>query len=264
MLAAQADEAQVKVVPKQSKVALLYNTHDSIRSLVDTSPPLKNREALRQIEKELDLLTTGYGISGVATTGGVIFTNPLIAAGGITASGIILKRVEKVSRIARVGKAILDSFESEDIQLYPRLEVTGCNPLDLFIRFPSALILISIRSMRGATIVYKEDAETLLVKRAGKGAKKWLPDPLVELSEYQRWIKTNRQKFDLTSSDVRGAVAKVLVMTGSTKIDTHREHLYSSIDGDKRVLTLKRKGTAFVIQEEEVSPFISSYLAKYS
>ena len=223
---------------------------------------LKNRDALKLLEQERSLLQAGYGIGGTATTGGVIFTNPLVADGGIVSPSVILKRVEKVSRIIRVGADILNNFETQGLEMYLRLEVPGHNPLDLFLRFPLAMLLISIRSMGNAEIVFKESNETLYVKRKGKGSKKWLPDPLLELSEYQSWLKNNRQEFKMSSKDVRKPLAKVLVMTGGSKIDKHQEQLYSSLYGEN-LLTLSRKGTAIVILEEQVIDFIRAHLAKY-
>lgn len=223
---------------------------------------LKNWDGIALLEQELRLLLAGYGIAGTAMTGGVVFTNPLVATGGVVALNVILKRVEKVSRIIRVGKTILDDFESQEVEMYSRLEVPGQNPLDFFLRFPSSMLLISTRSMGNAKIVFKESNETLYVKRQGKGSKKWLPDPLLELSEYQSWLKNNRQGFGMSSKESRKPLVKVLVISGESKIDEHQEKLYSSFFGEN-LLTLSRKGTATVILEDQLTNFIKAHLAKY-
>lgn len=226
-------ETKVTTAKRFEKLGLIFDQERSkqgipcLALLIQPNQTSENTtmQTLGQISLERDLLQNGYGIAGTVMTGGEIFTNPLVAVGGITASGIILKRVEKVSRILRVGTAILDAFEFQGVELYPRLEVPGHNPLDLFVRFPLlALLLISLRSMRGAEIVFKEENETLYAKRKGKGSKKWLPDPLLELSDYQSWLKANRQQFGISSKEVRKPLAKVLVLCGETKLDEHKEH----------------------------------------
>lgn len=248
----------------RSEVKVLQS--DVVQQNISDNPPtpthLKNWDGIKQLEQELSLLQAGYGIAGTAMTGGVIFTNPLVATGGIVALNVILRRIEKVSRIIRVGTKILNTFEAQSIEMYSRLEVPGQNPLDLFLRFPSAMLLISIRSMGNSEIVFKESNETLYVKRKGKGSKKWLPDPLLELSEYQSWLKNNRQEFGMSSREVRKPLGKVLVLSGGSKIDEHQEQLYSSLFGEN-LLTLSRKGTAIVILEDQLIDFITAHLAKY-
>lgn len=88
-----------------------------------------------------------------------------------------------------------------------------------------------------AEIVFKEANETLYVKRKGKKMKKWLPDPLLELSEYQTWLKNNRQQFEMSSKEVRKPLAKVLVLSGGTKIHEHREQLYPQQIGNLLLLS---------------------------
>jgi hypothetical protein len=230
----------------------------------DQSLPIrvKNRDRLHQLEQDLSRLQAGYGIAGTVATGGVVFTNPLVAGGGIVALNVLLKRIEKTTRLIRVGTQILDTFEHQGLEMYSCLEIPGHNPLDFFLRFPSAMLLISIRSMGNANIVFKEANETLYVKRKGKGSKQWLPDPLLELSEYQAWLKLNRQEFGMSSKESRKPLVKVLVMSGESKINEHREQLYSSPSGEN-LLTLSRKGTAIVILEDQLIDFVKAHLAKY-
>ena len=57
--------------------------------------------------------------------------------------------------------------------------------------------------------------------------------------------------------------AKVVVLWPPTKaVDDHKEHLYTEV-GNMKILALKRKGTAFVIEKEEVIEFVTAWLAKY-
>jgi len=230
---------------------------------METYVPVDNRKFLAQLERDRELFSTGAGISGGMMLGGVVSSNPLVAAGGIAATTLFLRRLEKFSRMIRVVSAILDAFEERGVELFPLLEVPGSNPIDLYVRFKGlANLLISIRSMGKSKIVYKEAAETLFVKRKDKGIKKWHPDPLVELSEYQAWLIKNRQQFGMSSREVRKPLAKILIISGETTIDDHEDHLYAKLTGE-RFLALNRKGTAFVIQEEQIINFMKAYLATY-
>lgn len=57
--------------------------------------------------------------------------------------------------------------------------------------------------------------------------------------------------------------AKVLVLWPPTRTAPNlNEHLYSSV-GSMRILALRRKGTMFVIQQEEVTEFVGAWLAQY-
>jgi hypothetical protein len=175
-------------------------------------------------------------------------------------------RVEKIARLEKLTTVLLEEFKSEGIKIFPVLQVEDKNPIDLFIRFPRKThLLISIRSRGDSDVVYNEAREILQVKRKYKsGLTTWRPCPLVELSDYERWLTKNRTLFGMSSKEVtKTPTAKLLVLWTPTKADKHhRTHLYSEV-GDMKILALKRKGTAFVIQEEEVTEFVKTWLAKY-
>ena len=62
---------------------------------------------------------------------------------------------------------------------------------------------------------------------------------------------------------IKTPTAKVLVLWPPTKAASdHNSHLYSEMGGMK-ILALRRKGTTFVIQQEEVTEFVKAWLAKY-
>jgi hypothetical protein len=175
-------------------------------------------------------------------------------------------RIEKIARLEKLTTILLEECKSEGIQIFPVLPVEDKNPIDLFIRFPRKThLIISIRSRGDSDVVYNEAREILQVKRKNKsGLTTWRPCPLVELSDYERWLTKNRTLFGMSSKEVtKTPTAKVLVLWTPTKADKHhRTHLYSEV-GSMKILALKRKGTAFVIQEEEVSEFVKTWLAKY-
>jgi len=228
----------------------------------DITLPLHNWEALHQLEREKDYLSSVAGEIDVASiTSGASLSSPefLLLASRYKP----LNLTTKLMRIIKVVNVLMEEFSSQGIQIFPCVEVPGYNPIDLYVRFKGLThLLISIRSMGKSEIIYKEANETLFVRRKGKGIKKWHPDPLVELSEYQAWLIKNRQQFGMPSREVRKPLAKVLLISGETTIDKHPEHLYAKISGEP-YLALNRKGTAFVIKEEQISNFIKAYLAMY-
>ncbi|MDZ8083360.1 MAG: hypothetical protein RMX35_30385 [Nostoc sp. DcaGUA01] len=177
-----------------------------------------------------------------------------------------LIRVQKLARLEKLTALLLDQFKSEGIQVFPVLKIEDKNPIDLFIRFPRKThLFISIRSRGDSHVIYNEKREILQVKKKDKnGLTTWRPCPLVELSDYERWLTKNRALFGMSSKDVtKTPTAKVLVLWSPTKAASdHNPHLYSEM-GSMKILALRRKGTTFVIQEEEVTEFIKAWLAKY-
>ncbi len=225
--------------------------------------PPHNWEALEQLEWEKNCLSRGSATFWFAVFATGVFFSPLWVLMGLVYKPMI--RVTKLARIVKVMRPLLEEFEEQGIQIFPCLEVAGHDPLDFYIRFPEAQLLVSIRSMNNAEVVYNERTEHLYSRKNKKkgGLRKWLPCPLVELSDYQAWLYKTRQLFGLTSKQVQKfPLAKVLVLWSSTTIHEHREELYTSI-GSLQFLALKRKGTAFVIQEDNIVDFVNAYLEQY-
>jgi hypothetical protein len=177
-----------------------------------------------------------------------------------------LVRIQKLARLEKLTATLLDEFKSEEIQVFPVIKVEDKNPIDLFIRFPRKThLFISIRSKGDSEIIYNEKREILQVKRKNKGGlRTWEPCPLVELADYKSWFDKNRNLFGMSSREAQKTpTAKVLVLWPPTKAaDDHNSHLYSEVGGMK-TLALRRKGTAFVIQQEEITEFIKVWLAQY-
>jgi hypothetical protein len=252
-----------RIIEKYDGSRTMISTPVSAPDLDSITLPIHNREALQQLELEKDHLSIVSNAVGVAAACSGIFVN---SAGFLILAAAYrpLIRLEKVARLIKVMNILLEHFESQGVQIFPSLQVPDNQPLDLFVRFPQkAHLLISIRSKGDAEIVFKEENETLYVKRKGKGSRYWKPCPLVELGNYTNWLNKNRQLFGISAKEVRNTpLAKVLALWHPTKIDEHNEHLYSTIS-EIKLLVLRRKGTSFVIQEEDVINFIKAYLAKY-
>ncbi|MBW4564943.1 MAG: hypothetical protein KME32_28315 [Mojavia pulchra JT2-VF2] len=231
----------------------------------DFQLPPHNEAALEWLREAKDYQSTvALAASGAALgTGGIV--HPL----GWLLFGLAYKPLvatQKFARLEKLTALLLDEFKSEGIQVFPVVKVEDKNPIDLFIRFPrKAHLFISIRSRGDSEVVYNETREILQVKKKNKsGLTTWKPCPLVELSDYERWLTKNRALFGMSSKEVtKTPTVKVLVLCPPTKAaDDHNPHLYSEM-GSMRLLALRRKGTAFVIQQEEVTEFVRAWLAKY-
>ncbi len=231
----------------------------------DFQLPPHNEPALKMIREAKDYEST----VALAAGGAALATCGMVHPLGWVLFGLAYKplvRVEKLARLERLTALLLDEFKSEGIQIFPVLQIEDKNPIDLFIRFPRTThLFISIRSKGEREIVYNEAREVLQVKRKDKnGLKLWKPCPLVELADYEKWLNKNRDKFLMSSREAQKTpTAKVLVLWPPTKAaPNHNEHLYGEV-GSMKFLALRRKGTAFVIQQEEVTEFVRAWLAKY-
>ena len=223
--------------------------------------PVDNRKILATLEQEFNLLRTAYGVSTGALIGGTVSANPLVAGIGAAGDYLILERLEKISRIQRIATMLVDTFESTGITIFPRVQVESRNPLDLLVRFNKANLIISIRSMGKSSIVFNEKQENLYVRKPNnKGLKIWRPDPLNELSQSTIWITKNRALFGFTARQARQPRARLLVLSGETKIHKHNEHLYTTL-GDKTFLTIPKFGIIYVIREEMLIDFVQAFLA---
>jgi hypothetical protein len=234
----------------------------------DFKLPIHNWEALAQLRKEKDFFSNQALAAGSAA----------IADGAIFSPGLLLfalaypplVRVEKIVRLEKVVSLLLETFEDQGIQVFPvqgLAEAQGVelkNPIDLFIRFPRKThIFLSIRSKGDSEIVYNESKEVLQVKKKRGGLSIWNPCPLVELGDYKVWLDKNRALFGLNSREAQKTpTARVLVLWHPTRPKDHNPHLYSEL-GDIKILALRRKGTAFVIQEEEILNFVRAWLSRF-
>jgi hypothetical protein len=238
-------------------------------STTDFKLPIHNWEALEQLRKEKDFLATQtLAVGGAACAAGTFFAPGFLL---FALAYPALVRVEKIVRLEKVTTLLLEHFADQGIEVFPvqRIEeaqgIMVQNPIDLFVRFPRKTnIFISIRSKGASKIVYNEARESLQIKRNNRsGLVTWKPCPLVELADYEKWLNKNRDLFRMSSREAtKTPSAKVLVLWHPTRTDNHKPHLYSEL-GDVKLLALRRKGTAFVVQEEEILAFINAWLTKF-
>ncbi|MCC5668339.1 hypothetical protein LC653_31895 [Nostoc sp. CHAB 5784] len=232
----------------------------------DFQLPPHNEAALEMIREAKDYAST----QALAAGGAALATGGIVHPFGWLLFGLAYKPLvvtQKLARLEKLTALLLDEFKSEGIQVFPVLKIEDKNPIDLFVRFERKIhLFISIRSIGDKEIVYNEAREVLQIKRKDKhGLKVWNPCPLLELADYEKWLSKNRDLFAMSSREAtKTPSAKVLVLWPPTKaaID-HNSHLYSEV-GSMKILALRRKGTAFIIQQEEVIEFVKATLAKYS
>jgi hypothetical protein len=246
----------------------LITTEVEQKSVTDFKLPIHNWEALEQLRKEKDALATQtLAVGGVACAAGTIFSPGFML---FALAYPALVRVDKIARLEKVTSLLLENFEDQGVQVFPvqgLAEAQGVkvqHPIDLFIRFPRKThIFLSIRSKGDSEIVYNESKEVLQVKKKRGGLSRWEPCPLVELADYKVWLDKSRALFGLNSREAQKTpTTRVLVLWHPTKAENHKPHLYSEL-GDTKILSLRRKGTAFVIQEEEILSFISAWLTRF-
>jgi hypothetical protein len=235
----------------------------------DFKLPLHNWEALAQLRTEKDFFAKQVLAAGAAATASGAFFAPGFLLFALAYPPLV--RVEKIARLEKVVTLLLENFADQGAQIFPvqglekAQEIKVQNPIDLFIKFPRKThIFLSIRSKGASEVVYNEAREALQVKRQNrKGLVMWRPCPLVELADYEKWLNKNRDLFGMSSREAtKTPTAKVLVLWHPTKASVHRPHLYSEL-GEVKLLALRRKGTAFVIQEEEILAFFKAWLARY-
>lgn len=231
----------------------------------ETSAFLSNREALKQLEQDRNELTRycyGIGLGSIAAS----LTNQLWLAAGISALAVSLTRLQKTSQIFFNMGRLIEAFESQEVEITPRLPVPGHGSLDLLLKFtipPKAVFAIAFRSQGKSKILYKEEKQALYVRRrSGGGLNRWTPDHIERLALQESWLKQNQlELFGFSARDKRRPCIKLLVLTGETKIGSNLEHLYVTM-GDQRVLLLRRRASIYVMEEHQLIPFIRAWFTQ--
>jgi hypothetical protein len=230
----------------------------------DFQLPLHNEAALEWIRETKNYQSTvALAVGGAALVSGSLINPAAWAAFALAYKPLVI--TQKLARLEKLTDLLLQEFNSVGIEIFP-LPGGEKNPIDLFIRFPRTThLFISIRSIGDREVVYNEAREALQLRKKDKnGLTTWKPCPLLELADYEKWLNKNRDKFAMSSREAtKTPTAKVLVLCPPTKAAPNlNEHLYSEV-GTMRILALRRKGTTFVIPEEEVTEFVRAWLAQY-
>lgn len=239
-------------------------SHPFPSSIQPTSTPVyaSNREALKQLERERDWLSGICGVLGSGVAVSAVYS-PAISLAGLPPMAILLKRLQKVSQIYLSMGPLLEAFEQQGVEIFPRLQVPEQESLDLFVRFPNKqFFAITLRTMSKSSIVYNEKAEALYVRYRQGGLKPWKPDPLLQLADQEVWLRKNRRElFGGSSRDVRRPVVKILALAGETRLGKHSEHLYETIS-EQKFVCVRRKFTTTVLEKEQLVRFIRAWQAQ--
>lgn len=228
---------------------------------VDEQPKHDNRAILGNLKRQQEQITIASYAAGVWAIAGVGFFAPLVA---VTVPPLtdLLGRLQTVSRQILLMERLIDAFEDEGIEIFPRLEPPGLPQIDFFLRFSDKkFIVIRVASQGDSVVSYNEKTESLQFRKRRGGLKTWKPDPLSILGFQQIWIKNERRDLLGSSRDSRKPVAKMLVLWGDTKLNNHNEHLYSTMAG-YRALWIQRFGFTCITEENNVIDTIRAYLAR--
>ena len=221
-----------------------------------------NRAILQDLERQRDLATIGCYAAGVGALMGIAVFSPLITA-AMPPVSIMLGRLQTIGQQVSMMRRLIDAFD-EGIEIHPRLNPPGLRQIDFFLRFPDKKFLTLMIASQGDSVVsFNEKTEMLQYRRKGGGLKNWEPDPLSILSLQILWIAKERRDLKGGSSkDARKPVAKMLVLSGATKLGDHNEELYSTMAGGYRALWIRKYGTVCVVEEDQVIEAIIAYLAQ--
>lgn len=222
--------------------------------------------ALKIVEEARDAAVKTYaGLSTAAVISAVI---PGIGSGPAAALALTayapLHRVSKYSRIALLMKTMMAAFQEwgQEAHIYPCIKVDGQENLDFFVQVPQqANFLISIRAQGKAKIFYDKDKDTLFSRRRKKGRRIWRNCPLLQMSEYKKWLTKNRDSFGFSSREVRKTpLACIVVLWQPTYLADHEASFYSKA-GEDKILTVSKKGKVFLVERKEVIKVMKAYLA---
>ncbi|MCD8486196.1 MAG: hypothetical protein LRZ84_05480 [Desertifilum sp.] len=172
----------------------LANVPKSIGS-VNIQQSHDNQAEFKRLEEEHKLLTAAYAAAGGILTANVFIPEPVTRLGSLLAgtvtAGLVLKRIEKINAILRNARALDETFQQQEVQLFLDLPVPENGRLDLFVRFPlppkKAIFTIALRSQGNSTIFYNEQKESLYVR--ARGLRRWTPDHIERLSLQEYWLR---------------------------------------------------------------------------
>jgi len=228
-----------------------------------------NQAEFRRLEEEDKRLSVAYTAAGGALAASIVIPEPVTRLGSLLAgtvgANLVLKRTQKINSILRNGRALDESFASQQIQISTDLPVPDNGRLDLFVRFPlppkKAVFTIALRSQGKGTVIYHQQKEALYIRTGNGGFKPWKPDHIERLALQEFWLRKNRQEelFGTSARDKNRSAVKLLVVTGQTRVGQHSDSLYTTV-GDQRILLLRRRSSIYVLQEEQLLPFIQAWL----
>jgi hypothetical protein len=218
----------------------------------------ENRAKLGQLEQRRELLTIFSYAAWAGGIAGLVMFSPS-AALTLPPLGMLLGELQGASQRFLVMQELVEAFEGEDVAIEVGLKPEGLREIDFFLRFPDKeFILIQIRSVGEAKVVYNEKLEALQFRRKGGGLTTWKPDPLAELTRQEQWLRKERHDLLGTSSrDKRRPLSKLLVLANETTVGEHSEALHFT----ENSLTVRRSGTFSVVSKDQVVNFVRAYLS---
>jgi hypothetical protein len=219
-----------------------------------------NQAVLRKLKRRqewLQFLCYVLAFGGAAGFLTLFSLSLLVALPPIAA---LLGMLQTTSQRVILVEQLIESFQEEGVKIYSGLSLEEARQIDLFVSFPEKeFLLIQNRSLGNSKVSYNERLEALQFHRKGGGLKTWEPDPLSELAIQEKTLrKSRRDLFGGSSKDQRRPLSKLLVLWGETKLGNHSEQMYGTMGG---FLTIRKFGTANVVENGQVIDFIQAYRA---
>ncbi|NJN85858.1 MAG: hypothetical protein HC881_05505 [Leptolyngbyaceae cyanobacterium SL_7_1] len=227
------------------------------------SPYLNNQQALQSLELEQQILIQcGCEVGAMVITEVGLFHCWALLNSLPPLSGV-LQRLRKTYQIYLTLGKLLAEFEHQGVIITPRLPVPEHGSLDLLVRFPlppkKVNFAIALRTKGHSKVVYHEQKDMLFLRRRG-GLKRWEPDHLQRLPMQEFWLRNHQiELFGQSSKDKNRPLIKLLVLTGTATLGHHPDHLYAHV-GNERVLLIRRRSSTYILQEQQLIPFIHAWL----
>jgi hypothetical protein len=245
----------------------MHSLQNKLRLYPQTAeqPLLSNHDALEMLAQRRNYLTALCYSVGVLLVISTTLSVLTVTLGSIPSLGFLGIRLQKTSQILLNMERLLNEFESQGVILTPELAVPENGTLDLFMRFPNppkVNFAIGFRSNGNSKVSYNSAKETLYRRRKNGGLKPWDVDLFRRIGLQEFWLRKNRKDlFGQSSKDKNRSVVKLLVLTGETRLGSHPEEMYVSV-GDQRVLFIQKRVSVYLMEENQLIPFIRAWLAQ--
>lgn len=226
--------------------------------------PLNNSSTWSPLEHEIERLTLQCLCMATLIFSELEFSNSVLALNSLPPLGKLLQQLQKANQIYLYMGTLLETFKAKGVVVIPKLAVPEHGCLDLLVRFPippkKVNFAIALRTQTNSKVIYHEQQKVLLRRRKAGGLKRWEPDPIKQISMQESWLRNHQiELFGPSSKDKNRPLIKLLVLTATTTLGEHSEHLYTTV-GNVRVLLIRRQSSIYVMQDHQLIPFIQSWL----
>lgn len=244
-------------------------------------------DRLKELREQLGRFTANYLLLALATVAALAFPAPdqyirvaldLLAlvlwvkpmVGLLEKNQHLPKEISKeeagLEAEKRIAQAIRDTFQSQSVTVYSRLD-ENClmagqkKDIDIVALFPNGKrFVVSVKLRSTAKKVYIHADGRLRLSLPGKQIS-FRDCPAQELIDQEKWLRQNRRNLLKTpgSSLILPSI-RVLVFAAPTIVGEQEPDQYASI-GDKKFVKVQRdKDFVYLLQEDQLCDFIAAVL----